>query len=138
MTKFQQISDKAAVGLSFLCVVHCLFFPILLIVLPPLSGLFALDDEVFHLWLLFAVVPISSIALAMGYVHHRSGRVFLIGALGLMLLIFTAFLGHEFLGKYGEVVLTMMGSSIIAVGHIRNYRLGRQEKCPAPHNKGSK
>jgi hypothetical protein len=63
---------------------------------------------------------------------------FLIGAMGLMLLIFTAFLGPEFLGEYGEVALTVMGSSIIAFGHIRNYQLGRQEKCPAPHSKGSK
>jgi hypothetical protein len=137
MTKFQQTSDKAAVGLSFLCVFHCLLFPTLLILLPPLSGLFALDDKLFHQWLIFAVVPISSIALTMGYVQHRSGRVFLIGALGLTLLIFTAFLGHEFLGEYGEVALTVIGSSIIAFGHICNYQLGRQEKCPAPHNKGS-
>jgi hypothetical protein len=137
MTKFQQTSDKAAVGLSFLCVVHCLLFPTLLILLPPLSGLFALDDTLFHQWLIFAVVPISSIALTMGYVHHRNSRVFFIGALGLMHLIFAAFLGHDVLGEYGEVALTVLGSSIIAFGHIRNYQLGRQQKCPAPHRKES-
>jgi hypothetical protein len=138
MTKFQLISDKAAIGLSFLCVVHCLFFPVLLIVMPPLSGLFALNDELFHRWLLYAVVPISVIALLMGYLHHRSGRVFLIGALGLLLLLTAAFSGHEFLGEYGEVTLTVLGSSIIAYGHIRNYQLRRQTTSPAPHHQESK
>ncbi|MEP1445976.1 MAG: MerC domain-containing protein [Paraglaciecola sp.] len=134
MTKFQQISDKTAIGLSFLCVIHCLLLPILLIFIPPLSGLFALNDELFHRWLLYAVVPISLAALLIGYVHHKSRRVFLIGAVGLLLLIFTAFWGHELLGENGEVLLTVLGSSIIAFGHIRNYQLRRQEKCSKPHN----
>jgi hypothetical protein len=133
MVKIQQISDKAAVGLSLLCVVHCLFLPILLILIPPLSGVFAFNDELFHTWLLYAVVPISSIAMLMGYLHHRSQRVFLIGALGLIILILTAFWGHELFGEFGEVAFTVLGSSIIAYSHIRNYQLRSQKKCPEPH-----
>jgi hypothetical protein len=41
-----------------------------------------------------------------------------------------AYLGHELLGEYGEVVLTVLGSSIIVYSHIRNYRLRSQNKCP--------
>ena len=133
MLKIQKISDKTAVGLSLLCVVHCLFLPIILILIPSLSGVFAFNDELFHTWLLYAVVPISLIAMLMGYLHHRSQRVFLIGALGLTILILTAFWGHEFLGKYGEVVLTVLGSSIIAYSHIRNYQLRSKNKCLKPH-----
>ena len=133
MVKIQQISDKAAVGLSLLCVVHCLFLPVLLILIPPLSGVLAFNDELFHTWLLYAVVPISLIAMLMGYLHHRSQRVFWIGALGLLMLILTAFAGHELLGEYGEVALTVLGSSIIAYSHIRNYQLRSQNKCSDPH-----
>jgi 4-amino-4-deoxy-L-arabinose transferase-like glycosyltransferase len=134
MVKIQQIGDKAAVGLSLLCVVHCLFLPILLILIPPLSGVFAFNDELFHTWLLYAVVPISALAMLMGYFHHRSQRVFLIGALGLIILILAAFLGHEVLGEYSEVAFTVLGSSIIAYSHIRNYQLRSQNKHLEPHN----
>lgn len=126
MTKFQLMSDKAAVGLSLLCVVHCLFLPIVLILLPPFAGLLVFNDELFHRMLLVAVVPISIIALVIGYLHHRSYRVLFIGLVGLSILIVTTFLGHVILGKYGEVALTVLGTSIIAYGHFLNYRLRRQ------------
>ncbi|WP_102797062.1 MerC domain-containing protein [Bowmanella denitrificans] len=131
--KLQNISDKAAVGLSALCVVHCLFMPIILILIPPLSGVLALNDELFHIWLLFAVVPISSIALLMGYFHHRNRHVFVIGALGLTILVIAAVMGHDLLGEYGEVAMTVVGSCIIAFGHVRNYQLGRQQQCTNAH-----
>jgi carbon starvation protein CstA len=133
MVKIQQISDKTAVGLSLLCAVHCLFLPIILILIPSLSGVFAFKDELFHTWLLYAVVPISLIAMLMGYLHHRSHSVFLIGTFGLIILILTAFFGHEVLGKYAEVALTILGSSIIAYSHICNYRLRAQNKYSKPH-----
>ena len=44
MTKLQLLSDKLALGLSMVCAVHCLVLPMLLILVPPFSGLFALDD----------------------------------------------------------------------------------------------
>jgi carbon starvation protein CstA len=133
MSYLTHIDDKTAVGLSLLCVVHCLFLPIILILIPSLSGVFAFKNELFHTWLLYTVVPISLIAMLMGYLHHRSHTVFLIGALGLIILILTAFFGYELLGKYGEVVFTVLGSSIIAYSHIRNYQLRSQNKCQEPH-----
>ncbi|MBJ2138236.1 MerC domain-containing protein [Paraglaciecola agarilytica] len=126
MTKLQHVSDKAAVGLSLLCMVHCLFLPIVLVLLPPLSGALAFNDELFHRWMLYAVVPISSAALFIGYFHHRSNKVLTICLTGLGLLIAATLLGHNVLGKYGEVILTVIGSSIIAYGHLLNYHLRRQ------------
>ena len=123
MTKLQMLSDKLAIGFSMVCVVHCLVLPILLILLPPFSGLFALDDEMFHQWMLYAVLPISIAALMMGYLHHRSYKVFLVGSIGLLLIIISTTLGHDLLGETGEVVLSILGSIIIAFGHFRNYRL---------------
>ena len=134
MFKIQQIGDKAAVGISLLCMVHCLFSPILLILIPSLSGVFAFNDELFHLWLVYAVVPVSSIAMLIGYLHHRSQRVFLIGARGLIMLILTAFWGHELLGKFAEMAFTVLGSSIIAYSHIRNYQQRSLNKRPEPHH----
>ena len=132
--KIQQLSDKTAICLSFLCVVHCLLLPVLLIVLPPISGLLALNDEMFHQWLLFAVVPISLIALYMGYLHHKNKQVFIVGSIGLGILAMAAFLGHDILGEHMEVIVTVMGSSIIAFAHVRNYQLRCQDQCDLPNH----
>jgi hypothetical protein len=123
MTKLQMLSDKLAMGFSIACVVHCLVLPILLILLPPFSGLFALDDEMFHQWMLYAVLPISIAALMMGYLRHRSYKVFVVVSIGLTLIILSTTLGHDVLGETGEVVLSILGSMIIAFGHFRNYQL---------------
>ena len=123
MTKMQVLSDKLAIAFSMVCLIHCLVLPILLILLPPFSGLFALDDEMFHQWMLYAVLPISIAALMMGYLHHRSYKVFLVGSIGLLLIIISTTLGHDLLGETGEVVLSILGSIIIAFGHFRNYQL---------------
>jgi len=119
----QVLSDKLAIAFSMVCLIHCLALPILLILLPPFSGLFALDDEMFHQWMLFAVLPISIAALMMGCLHHRSYKVFLVGSIGLSLIIISTTLGHDLLGETGEVVLSILGSMIIAFGHFRNYQL---------------
>jgi hypothetical protein len=123
MTKLQMLSDKLAIGFSMVCVVHCLVLPILIILLPPFSGLFALDDEMFHQWMLYAVLPISIAALMMGYLHHRSYKVFVVVSIGLTLIILSTTLGHDVLGETGEVGLSVLGSMIIAFGHFRHYQL---------------
>jgi hypothetical protein len=123
MTTMQVQTDKLAIGFSMVCVVHCLVLPILLILLLLFSGLFALDDEMFHQWMLYAVLPISIAALIMGYLHHRSFKVFVVGSIGLVLIILSTTLGHDVLGDTGEVVISILGSMIIAYGHFRNYQL---------------
>lgn len=122
----QKLSDKAAIFLSFLCVVHCLCLPVLLLLLPALAGVLVFNDAWFHLTLLFFVVPVSSLALVLGYFHHRNYAMLLVGALGLSLLIVAAVAGHDILGEFGEVVLTVIGSSIIVYSHLRNLKLSRQ------------
>ena len=121
--KYQRLSDKLAIALSLVCVVHCLILPIALIAVPALSGLMALSDEAFHQWMLYAVLPISVFALFIGYLHHRHIHVITIGAVGLVLLIAAVFIGHDVLGEVGEVLLTIIGSILIAIGHFRNHRL---------------
>ncbi|WP_231129168.1 MerC domain-containing protein [Alteromonas mediterranea] len=126
--KVQLISDKIAMILSSLCVIHCLLTPILLISIPALASVSILNDETFHQILLFFVLPIGAFALSMGYLHHRSKWVVLAGATGLTLLsspllVEWVGLGHEVLGEYGEFLITVIASFIIVSAHIANYRL---------------
>ena len=116
-------ADKAAIGLSVLCTLHCLLLPVLLVLVPAISGVLVFDDELFHRWLLFAVLPISAFAVLSGYFHHRRLLASIISTTGMILLVTAATLGHDVLGEMGEVVITVFGSVVIAVGHILNLKM---------------
>lgn len=119
MKVVQKITDQFSIGLSLLCAIHCLFLPLLLVLLPGLGAL-QFDNEAFHLWILIAVIPISLIALSLGCKKHDSFSLFILGSTGLMLLLFAAIWGHELVGDAGEKVLTLIGSSLVAIAHFVN------------------
>ena len=129
MNKLQSLSDKSAIGLSLLCTLHCLAMPLAVVLLPSIAGL-PLADEMFHYWMLIAVLPISAYALTMGCKKHQRYRLLLIGGVGLSILVFAAYAGHDVLGETGEKALTVVGTVILALGHLWNYRLcHHQDAC---------
>lgn len=129
MKNIQTVIDKAAVAISMLCVAHCLVLPVALTLLPVLAAT-PLENEVFHQILVIAVLPTSLFALTMGCRQHKSWMVFVWGCMGLLLLVVAAVLGHAVLGEFGEKGLTVLGSVLIAMGHIRNFRLCKTAPCP--------
>ena len=122
MNNLQTVSDKFAISLSLLCTIHCLLLPILVVMLPSLAAL-GLDDEIFHLWMVIAVVPISAYGLTMGCKKHKNYKIMLVGIIGLVILALTALLAHDFLTETLEKTFTVLGATIIAVAHFWNYRL---------------
>lgn len=120
--------DKLAIGLSLLCAVHCLVLPAALIMLPALAAS-AFGDELFHQWMLVAVLPTSLIALTMGCRRHRNMNVIAIGLPGLIVLTLTVFFGHDTLGETGEKIASLLGASLIALSHFRNHTLCRHLHC---------
>lgn len=128
----QPLADKAAIGLSLLCVLHCLALPVLLVMLPSLAGL-GLDDEQFHTWLVVVVIPLSAFALTLGCAKHRNMSILYTGLAGLVVLCIAPLLGHDMLGETGERVLTLVGAGLIALSHVRNFRLCRRgATCDCP------
>ena len=119
------LSDKTAVGLSFACVMHCIAVPIVLIALPSLSGFFAFDEH-FHLWLVFAVIPVSLLAITFGYFNHYNKQLFFISGVGMSMLLAAVVFGHDSLGDVGEIGLTIVGSALIAYCHLRNIALRKR------------
>ena len=117
----QPLADRAAIGLSMLCALHCLALPVMVALLPSLVAL-GLEDESFHIWLAVVVIPLSAFALTLGCAKHRRMGVLYTGLVGLVVLCVTPLLGHDYLGEYGERVLTLTGSLLIAVSHVRNFR----------------
>ena len=127
MNNIQAIADKVAVSLSLLCTIHCLLMPLAVVLLPALAAL-PLADEAFHFWMVYGVLPISIYALTMGCKKHKRYRLLLVGGIGLTILVAAALVGHEILGEVWEKSLTVLGASIIALGHYWNYRLC-QDNC---------
>ncbi len=125
--QIQSVSDRIAIGLSFLCILHCLLLPLLLI-LTPSAILAFMSDESVHKTLLLVIVPVGIYALTFGYKAHKKWSVVLTALVGLIVLGSTGILEHEVLGETGEVILTILGSSLIVFGHIQNARLRKQAK----------
>lgn len=126
--KAQKLLDRLAIGMSGLCVLHCLVTPVLLILIPVLASTIV-ADETFHKILLVFVLPASSLALLLGCRRHKDWIVLSLGALGLTQLAVIAFVGHELLGETGETAATVVSSLVLAVSHFRNHRLCRSDGC---------
>lgn len=132
MNNFQLLTDKVAIGLSIACTIHCLAFPLIVVLLPAFAAL-PLNDEAFHIWMIVAVVPASAYALTMGCRQHKCYHLLAYGVVGLSCLIMAIVLDHSFLGEAGEKILTTVGAMIVAYGHYKNYRLCQQPKnCTCP------
>lgn len=122
--------DRAAIGLSLVCVIHCLLTPIAIVMLPALGATF-LEDEMFHYAILFLVLPTSLFALGLGCRQHRRLEIVVIGLSGLFVLFLILIFGEELIGELGEKVSTVAGTAIIAFAHVRNYKLCQRQDCPS-------
>lgn len=112
--------DRAAVVLSALCLLHCLALPLLVAGLPLLAQF---SDSHWHAQMLLIIVPLSVVALGLGFRHHRSSRVLWAGAVGLLLLVLGATLGHAMGSELVDRGLTILGSIVLAVAHYYNTTL---------------
>ena len=128
MTAVISLLDRSAIGLSFLCVLHCLAVPLTLILMPSLAALPIADERV-HLLLVLLVLPTSTVALTLGCRQHGLKHILAWGLTGIAILVLAAVLGEGFLGEYGEKILTVVGSVLVAVGHILNFKCCRNASC---------
>ncbi|HKR17242.1 MerC domain-containing protein [Rhizorhapis sp.] len=111
--------DRLAIGLSGLCLAHCLATSIVVALLASVSGYF-LSPIVHEAGLAIAII-LAAVALGHGARTHGLRRPLLIGIAGLLVMGFALFLGHG----WHEAPLTMAGVSILAAGHVMNFRAAR-------------
>lgn len=121
--------DKISVALSGICILHCLLTPILITLLPIISLNSFVDDELFHKLMLWIVLPTSCTALFIGCRKHRDTLIATTGIVGMLILIFVTFWGHDLFGLTGEKVATSIGGIILAISHILNYRACQSRIC---------
>ena len=132
MIKSQLLSDKLAMGLSMACVIHCFFAPAVIILAYGISS-FAIEAELIHYLLLFITVPVSAFALYAGYKNHKASSYVYSGFVGLSLLVLAVIL-ESIVGEPGERGLTVLGSSILAFSHFKNYRICKELECEECHS----
>jgi len=71
--------------MAVVCGIHCLVTPVLLVALPILATTFWVDAN-FHLWMLFLVLPTTSLAVWSGCRRHKDKWVFAAAFVGLTIL----------------------------------------------------
>jgi len=118
--------DGAAVGLSGLCLLHCLALPFVVAALPILMP-FA--EGHLHAQMLYIVVPLSVVAIGLGFSKHRNLRVVFAASAGLLLLLIGATVAHSNLGIVADRVFTISGALVLAAAHWFNGLLSRRHRC---------
>lgn len=124
MKRAHAIFDFCAVTISGLCAIHCLLLPVILIAFPLLGG-GILTDEAFHQILLWVILPTSIIAVLLARYKHPDNLVIALIAGGLVILTLGALWAHDNAAPWVDKAMSLTGGAILAIGHIRNFRLCR-------------
>ena len=111
--------ERAALGASVACLVHCLALPLLLAALPVLSTVLDVPESI-HVWILAFAIPTSAIAFVTGRAHHGAIYPLVLGVGGLFLLAIGALV---FGTSAAETPVTVCGSLMLAGAHLANWRL---------------
>ena len=128
----QEYSDKTAISLSALCLVHCLLVPSFLVFLSGYISL-SYNNEFIHYAILFIAIPVSLYALITGVKNHKSFTYLYVGLSGILALVLAVTFGVQIWGETGEKILTTIGALLVAISHFKNYRLCREIECDDCH-----
>lgn len=120
--------DGTAVTLSALCLVHCLALPLVVAGVPFLAQF---SEGHLHAQVLVLVLPLSLVALGLGFRRHRDARIVMCGLLGMLLLVIGATVAHSQLGLVADRLFTITGSIVLGTAHLLNSRIGfSHDKLP--------
>ena len=108
--------DRWAMGLSGLCLVHCLASAVLVAVIASVGGVL-LSPHIHEVGLLLAI-GLGVVALGRGIVEHGFMMPSAVGGLGLGVMAGALSMPHS----ATETLYTIIGVSILALGHDLNRR----------------
>jgi hypothetical protein len=108
--------DRWAIGLSGLCMVHCLATSVLLALASTAGGLL-LAPWIHEVGLMFAIL-LGALALGRGMFAHGYMMPSAIGALGIGVMAGALSLPHD----GAETFYTLVGVGLLALGHDLNRR----------------
>ncbi len=109
--------DRFAIGLSGLCVVHCIASSVFLALAASAGGL--LLNPAFHEIGLTIAIGFGVLGLGRGIFAHGYMMPAVVGSLGLGIMAGAISLPHD---GGTETIWTLMGVAILALGHDLNRR----------------
>ena len=107
--------DRMAIGLSGLCLVHCLGTAVLLAMVATAGGW--LGNPLIHEVGLSLAMAMGALALGRGIYEHGYTLPSAVGGLGLGVMAGALTLPHD----GNEALYTMIGVAILALGHRLNH-----------------
>jgi hypothetical protein len=124
----QKIIDNLGITISSVCAIHCVLLPAIFII-DPYSFL---ASHEFHEALIYFILPCAAIAFILVCRKHGDIKVAIMGTLGVMLLA-SSLLFHDIFHaeEHSEelitVLITIAGSVMLILSHLRNRKLCLQE-----------
>ncbi len=109
--------DRLAIGLSGLCLAHCILSAVIVTALATAGGVL-LHPAVHEVGLVLAMA-LGALALGRGVLQHGYALPVWVGSLGLGVMAGAMTLPHE--GGY-ETIYSILGVMIVALGHDLNRR----------------
>ena len=110
------VIDRIGIGLSGLCLVHCLASAVFVAVLASAGGI--LLSPVIHEVGLLVAIGLGVLALGRGILEHGFMMPAAVGGLGLGVMAGALSLPHD----GAEMMYTIVGVAILALGHDLNRR----------------
>ena len=129
----QLTTDKFAGTVSLVCALQCLLMPSFFIATSGLVSL-SIDNEFVHTTILLIAVPVSLFALFLGLKNHKNKLIFLIGILGLIVLIAAFLFAKTFFGENEEILFTVLGSMMVIYAHYKNHETCKEIQCKSCHD----
>lgn len=108
--------DQIAIGLSGLCVAHCVATSLVFAAIASAGG-FLLHPLVHEIGLILAIA-FGALSLGRGFLSHGALRPLAVGLFGLAFMAFALTLPHN----GSEAAMTIFGAAILALGHYLNRR----------------
>ncbi len=112
--------DRLAMGVSGLCILHCLATTIFFASIASVGGVL-FDNHLFHEIGLVVAVVFALLTLISGVLSHGYMMPFAIGSFGIGIMAGALARPHD----GSEILATMIGVAIVALGHDLNRRARR-------------
>lgn len=114
--------DIAGVGISVLCMLHCIAVPVVLVLFPAIGAAVVPHEDQTHAFLLAFILGVAGFAFFTGYRVHGQKKPVIWMAVGVIIVTYASFFAHEQLGHNWEPVVAIIGSLALIRAHILNHK----------------
>ena len=117
--KYMKSNNLIGILLSGICIIHCLAFPLLTLVLSldTFASLYY-DETKVHIFLFILVSIIYLIVFPKSFINYRRLTPIILASIGVISL-FTGLFQEEKI----EIILTVFGGILLMFAHYKNYKI---------------